>query len=172
LCTDTLPTGSIIVAAARYNASMATVKHTVLFVCVGNACRSPMAEAIARQIASEIIEASSAGLYPLGHLPDATEKTLIANGYSIEGLASKPLLRADMENADLIINMSGQPLRELLDNGDTTGDQTLAKKIENWHVEDPYGADPVIYQRILEELESRVLLLASRLRSVERAASS
>ncbi len=162
----------MILAAARYNTSMATLKHSVLFVCVGNACRSPMAEAITRQIASEIIEASSAGLYPLGHLPDATEKTLIANGYSIEGLASKPLLRADMENADLIINMSGQPLRELLENGDTTGDQTLAQKIENWHVEDPYGADPVTYQRILEELESRVLLLASRLRSLERAARS
>jgi protein-tyrosine-phosphatase len=151
---------------------MATVKHSVLFVCVGNACRSPMAEAIARQIASEIIHASSAGLYPLGHLPDATEKTLIANGYSIEGLASKPLRRADMGDADLIINMSGQPLRELLDNGDTAADQAIAQKIETWHVEDPHGADPVIYQRILEELESRILLLVSRLRSVERAVSS
>ena len=103
---------------------MATVKHSVLFVCVGNACRSPMAESIARQIASEIIEASSAGLYPLGHLPDATEKTLIANGYSIEGLASKPLLRADMENADLIINMSGQPLG----NCSTTATQPVIKR--------------------------------------------
>ena len=82
----------------------------------------------------------------------------------------KASLRTAVEQADLIINMSGRrstafstlPLRRRL---------RLAKKIENWHVEDPYGEDPATYQRILEELETRVLLLASRLRDRRRAAS-
>ena len=46
----------------------------------------------------------------------------------------------------------------------------LAKKSKPGKVEDPYGEDPATYQRILEELESRVLLLAARLRDRRRAA--
>lgn len=143
----------------------------MLFVCIGNACRSPMAEAVARQIASDIIEPSSAGLYPLGRLSPSTEETLSANGYSFAGLASKPLSRASIENADVIVNISGQPLDDLVLDLCEADSSLLSQKIESWNVEDPYGAAPAIYQRILEELESRVLLLASRLRAAERASN-
>jgi protein-tyrosine-phosphatase len=142
-------------------------KVRVLFVCIGNACRSPMAEAVARQIASDIIEPSSAGLYPLGRLSPSTEETLSANGYSVAGLASKPLSRASIENADVIVNISGQPLDDLVLDLCEADSSSLSQKIESWNVEDPYGAARAIYQRILEELESRVLLLASRLRTAE-----
>ena len=47
----------------------------VLFVCVGNACRSPMAEAIARYDAADVMEPSSAGLSPLGYLAELTKQT-------------------------------------------------------------------------------------------------
>jgi protein-tyrosine-phosphatase len=146
-------------------------RFQVLFVCLGNACRSPMAESIARQLASDILEPSSAGLYPLGRLPEPTVQTLVANGYSIEGLSSKPLCRAAMEATDLIINMSGASLEGLFA-GYVIEDVPLAERIETWTIKDPYGADPATYQRILEELESRVLMLAARLRSGERAAHS
>jgi protein-tyrosine-phosphatase len=131
-----------------------------------------MAEAIARGIASDIIEPSSAGFYPLGRLAEATEQTLLASGYPVAGLSSKPLRRDALEDADLIINMSGRPLDELFDDGTPARDPLLAQKVENWDVEDPYGEEPAIYQRILEDLESRVLLLANRLRAGQRAADS
>ena len=57
---------------------MPAKKLRVLFVCLGNACRSPMAEAIASHDASDVLEASSAGLYPLGEIPDETQETLRA----------------------------------------------------------------------------------------------
>jgi arsenate reductase (thioredoxin) len=140
-----------------------TPKLRVLFVCIGNACRSPMAEAVARQLASDIIEPSSAGLCPLGRLAETTERVLRANGYPVVDLESKPLRRDAMESADVIINMSGEALDCLLENG-TIEDKRVAHKVENWPIDDPYGDTFFVYQRTLEELETRVLLLANRLR--------
>lgn len=131
-------------------------KRRVLFVCVGNACRSPMAEAIARHKASDIIEPSSAGLYPLGRVAELTEQTLLANGYPVDDISSKPLTRVAIADADLIINLAGVPLDRIFG---------PLPNLEVWDVEDPYGADSATYQRILEEIESRVLSLADRLRT-------
>jgi arsenate reductase (thioredoxin) len=140
-----------------------TSRFRVLFVCIGNACRSPMAEAVARQLASDIIEPSSAGLCPLGRLAENTERVLRANGYPISGLESKSLRRDAMEGADIIINMSGDALDCLLENG-STPDSQLVQKVEDWPIDDPYGDTSIVYQLTLEELETRILDLASRLR--------
>ena len=115
-----------------------------------------MAEAIARHHAADIIEPSSAGLYPLGRVAELTEQTLLANGYPVKDISSKPLTREALEDADLVINLAGVPLDRFFG--------TLPN-LEVWDVEDPYGADSATYQRILEEIESRVLSLANRLRT-------
>ena len=132
----------------------------VLFVCLGNACRSPMAEAIASRLAGDVMEASSAGLTPLGRVESLTIETLARNGYRPEGLESKPIAVEASETADLIINMSGWPKEIAFDD---------PAKVENWQVEDPYGADAELYQRIFEDIEKRVAELADRLRNGERA---
>ncbi len=142
-------------------------KFRVLFVCLGNACRSPMAEAVARKLAPDVIEPFSAGLSPLGHLAEPTEETLRANGYSYAHIASKPLRPNAIENADLIINMSGKSLRGFFPEGRSTGGP-LPKKVKTWEVEDPYGEQPAKYQKILEEIESKVLMLAAQLRAAQR----
>jgi protein-tyrosine-phosphatase len=123
-----------------------------------------MAESIARKLASDIIEPSSAGLYPLGTLAGHTEQTLLANDYSVAQLSSKALRREALESADLIINLSSQSLAPLFAHMKPKP-PSLAEKIEDWHIEDPFGSPPATYQRILEELESKVLSLADRLRS-------
>jgi arsenate reductase (thioredoxin) len=136
-------------------------KIHVLFVCFGNACRSPMAEAIARTDAGDVIEAASAGLYPLGEIPLHTREALKQNGYSADGLASKRIAPEAWKRADLVINLSGR-LREL--------EFEEYDKVEDWDVRDPYGEDPATYQRILEEIRGRVKVLAQRLREEQRAA--
>ena len=144
-------------------ARMTKVARTkVLFVCLGNACRSPMAEAIASRIAADVMEASSAGLTPLGRVELLTTQTLVRNGYRPDGLESKPIALEASQTADLIINMSGWP-KEI-----AFGDPA---KVENWQVEDPYGADAELYQRIFEDIEMRVAELADRLRSGGSAAA-
>ena len=44
----------------------------VLFVCVGNACRSPMAEGLANHYGSDVLRAASAGLAPTQEIPEDT----------------------------------------------------------------------------------------------------
>jgi arsenate reductase len=124
-------------------------------VCVGNACRSPMAEAIARYDAADVIEASSAGLSPMGSIAEQTKQTLILNGYSANGLTSDTLTREAADAADIIINMTGKPGEE------TFWDQ---EKVEDWMVQDPYGAVPETYQRVFEGIKRRVNQLALGLR--------
>jgi len=135
-------------------------KTRVLFVCFGNACRSPMAEAIAKTDAADVIDPASAGLYPLGEIPLHTQAALQRNGYSAEGLASKPIAPDAWRRADLVINLSGRSRHlEFEDH----------EKVEDWEVRDPYGEDAAVYQRILEEIRARVKSLAQRLREQQRA---
>jgi len=139
---------------------MPTKKLRVLFVCIGNACRSPMAEAIAKREAADVLEASSAGLYPLGEIPDETQETLSRNGYSAVGLSSKPITNKTWNEADLVINLSGR-IRDIAFDDPA--------KVEDWDVADPYGANPAFYQTILEQLQQRIRLLADRLRQQRKA---
>jgi protein-tyrosine-phosphatase len=120
-----------------------------------------MAEAIARREAGDVIEATSAGLYPLGEIPSHTQKALEQSGYSAEGLKSKRIAPDVWNRADLVINLSGR-MREL--------EFEDYEKVEDWDVEDPYGEDPATYQRILQEIRGRVRGLAQRLREEQRAA--
>jgi arsenate reductase len=136
-------------------------RHRILFVCIGNSCRSPMAESIALQDASDLLDSSSAGLRPLGVVQALTLRTLESNGYPTAGLHSKPILERQWADADLVINMSGYP-RE----------RTFAReewhKVEDWDVQDPYGSDRAVYQQIFEELRTRIESLAARLRKTRQ----
>jgi protein-tyrosine-phosphatase len=130
-------------------------RKKVLFICQGNACRSPMAESIARRDAADVIDACSAGLSPLGYVPVLTMQTLAANGYSFESLSSTPVTREVWDAADIVINMSGiAKQRAFIDCG----------KVEDWDVQDPYGNDPVLYQTIYEDIQRKVAQLAEGLR--------
>ena len=122
-----------------------------------------MAEAIARQDAPDLWEVSSGGLTPLGYLADLTKETIAKNKYSAEGLASKPVMHAHWEEVDLVINMSGMEKYNVFEDFD---------KVEDWFVEDPFGADPETYQRIFLDIRARVAALAVRLRNSDKSNSS
>ena len=136
-------------------------KTRVLFACIGNACRSPMAEAIARKEANDVIEASSAGFYPMGMIPEMTQTILERSGYSANGLRSKGLREIVSEEIDLVVNLSGYARAQSLEK---------FMRVENWEVSDPYDADDATYQRTLEDIRGRVRDLAQRLRAEKAAA--
>jgi protein-tyrosine-phosphatase len=131
-------------------------RFRVLFVCIGNSCRSPMAEAIANKDAAELIEISSAGLSPLGVVQKETLQTIELNGYPVEGLYSKPILADDWAKADLVVNMSGY-------NKESAFPRSEWPKVEDWDIADPYGCNSAVYQRTFDDIRSRIREMIARL---------
>lgn len=144
-------------ATGQASAHQTTQKPRVLFICIGNSCRSPMAESIGLRDSSTVFDSTSAGLTPLGVVQKQTIETLRTNGYPAENLCSKPILSDEFAAADLVINMSGYPKQRAFPRSEW-------HKIEDWDVQDPYGSDPIVYQRIFDDIRTRIELLTARLR--------
>jgi len=115
-----------------------------------------MAEAIAKHLASDVIDPSSAGVVAFGEIPDSTIAVLSEHGISADGQHSKSLHSEDLLAADLVINMTGRPGVEIFT-------QPTAS-VEDWDVGDPYGFDLAVYRGIRDQIEARVEELARRLR--------
>ena len=128
----------------------------VLFVCVGNSCRSQLAEAFARKLGADVIEASSAGISPLGRIADSTLAVGTEFGLSFDGQYSKPIERAELRRTDLVVNMSG------------IGSQGLfpgARRVVEWKVDDPFEESPDVYRRIAREIETKITALVAEFRA-------
>jgi len=108
-----------------------------------------MAEAIARRDASKEIEASSAGLAPLGFVAEMTTQTLVRTRLCSRRVSVQTDLTGAWETANIVINMSGRAKEFAFRNfrGHT--------KVEDWEIEDPYG-DPDKYQGTYESVQRRV----------------
>ncbi len=77
----------------------------VLFICTGNACRSPMAEAILRHVAGGRFEAFSAGSNPAGFVSALAIEALHRLGISAEGLRSKSWHEFADAELDIVITL-------------------------------------------------------------------
>jgi arsenate reductase (thioredoxin) len=129
------------------------VKKRVLFVCIGNSCRSQMAEAFARRYGSDVLEAESAGVYPAPMVAPLTGQVLKERNIGIEGHFPKDLSAVLYEPFDLVVNMSGLPL-------EVPG----ATEIE-WMVPDPIGQPEEVFRSVADQIESLVMRLILDLRS-------
>lgn len=95
--------------------------YRVLFVCLGNICRSPAAEIIFKKMVAEqglehLVESDSAGMigYHRGCPPDSRMLTALEKyGYEDPGLKSRPVRKEDLEQFDLIVGMDRENLRDL-----------------------------------------------------------
>lgn len=95
-------------------------KYRILFVCLGNICRSPSAEAVMKQLVSdaglnERIEVDSAGIigYHEGEMSDPRMRAHAARrGYALESI-SRPVRSLDFYDFDLIIGMDNRNIDDL-----------------------------------------------------------
>lgn len=133
----------------------------VLFVCIGNAVRSQMAEAFARTYGSDVIEPYSAGVYPASTIAPLTLKVLHDRG--IDATHQYPKSIADAPGApwDYVVNMSGQQLVT----------ETTSAKLRDWTVKDPMGGPEAGFAAAASRIESLVMNLIIELRSQMNSAA-
>ena len=124
-------------------------KSRVLFVCVGNNARSPMAEALLRHIDSEHFEAFSAGIEPI-ELHPRTLATLEHAGIPTDGLRSKS-----------ITEFAGQSFAYLIDLCDKSAHEELklphSAEVLVWNTPNPLESEhPDAFRHTLQEIHDRI----------------
>ena len=125
------------------------MKRTILFVCTGNTCRSPMAEALCRRRAEERalqVEAASAGLYPGDRLSENARLALEELGLSIEH-TPRPVTAGLLASADLIVAMSERHAHALW-----SVDPTLPVVVPGYGIPDPFGGSLDDYRHCRDAL--------------------
>ena len=136
--------------------SAAKGKKRVLFVCIGNSCRSPMAEAFARAYGSDVLEARSAGLAPASIVQELTKQVLKERNVPAEDLFPKGLELMLGEPFDVVVNLSGLQLPQLW--------KTQPPRVVTWPVPDPIGKDEAVYREVAARIEALVMGLILELR--------
>jgi protein-tyrosine phosphatase len=143
----------------------------ILFVCMGNICRSPTAEGVMRRLVEDAgldIEVDSAGTggWHAGEPPDE-RATLAARrrGVTLEG-AARQIRPADFRRFDLLVAMDRRNLRELLD---LAPDDEAAAKVRllvaDTDVPDPYYGGDRGFETVLDMVESACRELLDEVRS-------
>ena len=132
----------------------------VLFVCIGNSCRSQMAEAFARAQGRGVIEPSSAGVYPASMVAPDTMRAMAEKGLDLKGQFPKNVNQLDLAKFDLIVDMSGG----LMEGAPKT-------PVEVWDVPDPVVMEYEEHCRVRDRIELLVkdlIRTAGAKRSVAR----
>jgi protein-tyrosine phosphatase len=160
----------------NHNDCMATIQKRVLFVCLGNICRSPTAEGVLRSLAEREapqlkLEIDSAGTadYHIGSPPDTrSQRAALGRGIDISGLRARQVQPDDFARFDLILAMDSENLRELKalkPRGSRTSPQLFLDFAPDLHrrdVPDPYYGDAAAFEEVLDltTAASRGLLAA------------
>ena len=139
----------------------------ILMVCLGNICRSPLAEGIMRQLAKTKgldweIDSAGTGNWHIGHSPDhRSVKEARRNGVDISGLRGRQFQIADFDTFDLIYVMDRSNYTDVLRKARTEADKAKVHFLlpEQQEVPDPWFDDALftpVYKMIYDACEQIV----------------
>lgn len=154
----------------------------ILFVCMGNICRSPTVEEVARQLAAREVphldlafdSAGTAG-YHIGEAPDRrSQHHARARGYDISRLRARRLKAEDFHVFDLLLAMDEQNLAEMRSRA-PAGEAGRARLFLSWlpdgrprAVPDPYYGGAADFETVLDLAEDGARALFSALSPPDR----
>ena len=126
----------------------------VAFICVHNSCRSQIAEALGRHLASDVFESYSAGTETKPRInPDAVRILKQTHGIDMEKTQRSKLL-SEIPTVDVVITMGCNVRCPFLP----------CEHREDWGLEDPSGKEDDAYLETIRLIEQKVLELRERLK--------
>jgi protein-tyrosine-phosphatase len=150
----------------------------VLFVCTGNTCRSPMAEALLRQALSnrgaDRITVSSAGTGAWEGAPASEGAYLVGleHGLDLSSHRAQLLTRDMVKSADLILTMGGSHRARV---AELSGEhkvhllgEFVGREEGRAEINDPFGSELTSYRATFEELQELITGVVSRVAGTVR----
>ena len=139
----------------------------VLFVCLGNICRSPTAEGVLRALAAReapeldlVVDSAGTAGYHVGEPPDPrTQQAAARRGYELGTLRARVIEPADFERFDLILAMDRENLKVLRRRAPPQAHERLRLLLEfapdatPADVPDPYYGGPNGFEEVLDLVE-------------------
>ncbi len=129
------------------------MSKNVLFVCIENSNRSQMAEAFARYLGGEAVQAFSAGSRPSGRINPKAQRFMAELGYDLSTQRSKSLDELAGLSFDAIITMGCGDACPWLP----------ARRREDWALRDPRDLDDDGYRAVRDDIGARVRALLDSL---------
>jgi protein-tyrosine phosphatase len=150
----------------------------ILLVCMGNICRSPMAEAVVRSMldsnglaASTTVDSAGTHDFNVGLPPDPRARlTALRRGYDMTGMRARQVQTADFADFDMILAMDRGNLAALRASCPTPHRHKLALLLDYAggldadEVPDPYGGSQESFERVLDLIEDAARGLIEALR--------
>lgn len=128
-------------------------KTKVAFICVHNSCRSQIAEALGKDLASDVFESYSAGTETRPQInQDAVRLMKAIYGIDMEQTQYSKLI-SDIPEPDIAISM-----------GCNVGCPFIGRPFDdNWELEDPTGKSDEEFEKVIDEIRVRIMELKQRL---------
>ena len=137
----------------RMSHTSGMTKPKVAFICVHNSCRSQIAEALGKALASDVFESYSAGTETKPRInPDAVRLMKELYGIDMEQTQHSKLI-SDIPDPDIAISM-----------GCNVGCPFIGRPFDdNWGLDDPTGKNDEEFQKVIDEIKQNILILKLRL---------
>ncbi len=126
---------------------------SILFVCVGNACRSQMAEGFARAYGPQDLVVFSAGSRPAGFVAEEAVEGMREKGIDISRHESKGLSKLPLMEFDYVVTMGC---------GDACPLVPAKHRIE-WQIPDPIGRGIEYFRQVRDDLEAKIRDLLNKM---------